>query len=114
MIDPERDTPPVSDESCASGDALPTEEVFVESVSAADAAPVVASCPRRRARQPGPGLWESLAWMAGVHVMQTAAFVVAGAILVGASLSVMDERTVDQLLSDLADPNTMMAAAGSF
>src|SRR5262245_46675784 len=114
MIDPERDTPPVFDSSCAPGDAAPTEEVFVESVPAADTAPITDSRPMGQARQPGPGIWESLAWMAGVHVIQTAAFVVAGAILIGASLSAMDERALDQLFNDLADPNAMMAAAGSF
>jgi len=115
MIDPERDTPPVSDASGASGSLPPGEELFLEPVPVAvvDAA-TTDETHTRPASLPGPGIWESFAWMAGVHVIQTAAFLVAGAILVGASLSAMDERTVDQLLHDFADPNAMMAAAAGF
>jgi len=116
MIDPERDTPPLLSEFGASGKLPPAEEIFLETTAAAgDGAAVANSPPAPPPRPPGPGIWESLAWMAGVHVIQTVAFVVAGAILVGASLSAMDERTIDQLLHDLTDSNAMMAAgAGLF
>jgi membrane protease YdiL (CAAX protease family) len=108
MIDPERDTPPVHSEIGASGGLPQVDEIFLE--TAGDVAPTVNAPPARLSRPPGPGFWESLAWMAGVHVIQTIAFVVAGGILVGASLSAMDERTIDSLLRDLTDTNAMLAA----
>jgi membrane protease YdiL (CAAX protease family) len=112
MIDPERDTPPLPGEFGASGNLPAAEDIFLETAPVADDGAATAhSPPARLPGPPGPGIWESLAWMAGVHVIQTAAFIVAGAVLVGASLSAMDERTIDQLLHDLTDPNAMMAAA---
>jgi membrane protease YdiL (CAAX protease family) len=115
MIDPERDTPSVPDESGACGGVPLAEEVFLESVPVAVVGTAAAGPTHsRRPGLPGPGIWESLAWMAGVHVVQTAALFIAGAILAGASLSAMNDRALDDLLRDLSEPNTAMSAAGGF
>ena len=109
MIDPERCSDPVPAESPLPGRILPADEVFLN------------IDPRSRRgtdapahRPPGPGIWESIAWMTGVHVVQSVALVVASSLLIVASLVAMESREIDKVVADLADPNAMMTIVGGF
>ena len=84
MIDSERgpDKPQPPD---APGPVLPAEEVFLEiSQPAARAEP--APLPPAPRRPPGPGFWESIAWIVGLQVVQFAGLMIASVLLMVWSL----------------------------
>ncbi len=114
MIDPACGSKPGPEQSPAAGRVLPAADVFLETDARGGAGAPESALATALPRLPGPGLWESIAWMTGVHVVQTTAFVLVGAILVIAPLTAMNGNAVDRLLTDLGDPPAMMRAVGSF
>ncbi len=86
---------------------LPSDEVFLEdtaqSVAGADAQFVFSA---EKPRPPGPGIWESIAWMLGVHLMQLVAAAAAAVVLVGAFLATTG---FDRLEKTIATPDGLSA-----
>jgi hypothetical protein len=85
MIEPEGGGHPGSHQFPAAGRILPAADVFLD----VDVLPVVepsatgtSLAPSRRL--PGPGIWESIAWMTGVHIVQLISGVAAALFLAAA------------------------------
>jgi membrane protease YdiL (CAAX protease family) len=115
MIDPERGGNPGPYERPAPDGILPAEDVFLE-IEAAPAVtppePVVAATivPRR----PGPGIWESIAWMTGVHVAQLAAGAAAALFLTATFVATTGSEAIQQSLTTTAGFNALTAEMGKF
>jgi membrane protease YdiL (CAAX protease family) len=99
MRDPHLDVNSGSQESSIPGEVLPPQDVFLEDCvgGQANGAPSGG----RNARPPGPGIWESIAWMIGVHLVQALAFAAAAVILAAVYLTTTG---VNHLENDLASP----------
>lgn len=86
---------------------LPACEVFLD-----DAAAVAGS--GRQPRPPGPGIWEAVGWMIGVHIIQTIAFLVAALVLGIAHFTTADGRAFLERMVEPANSGELMTAIGAF
>ncbi len=94
---------------------LPAEEVFLEiDAGAGGGAPESATAIKAPPRLPGPGIWESVAWMTGVHVAQIAAAAVASAILAVAFLVTAGTDALQTSLANQAGLKALTAEVGRF
>lgn len=94
---------------------LPAAEVFLEDTPqplAQTAAAVVSSS--GTPRSPGPGIWESIGWMVGVHLMQLVAAAGAAVILIGAFLATTGFDQVEKAIATPASLTTLSKAVGVF
>lgn len=68
----------------------------------------------RKLRLPGPGIWEAVVWMIGVHIIQTIAFIVAALVLGAVQFTTADVRAVLERMVDPANSGELMVAIGAF
>src|SRR5438105_2254452 len=86
----------------AAGRSLPAEEVFLETGGAGIPAGAAAPSLAVSLRPPGPGLWESIAWMVGVHIVQLAASAAAVVVIAGAFLATTGASALETSLATQA------------
>ena len=113
MSDPQPGATPSPDEPCVPRAVLPEEVVFLEDAAqpaAGTVADVVLSADRPR--PPGPGIWESMAWMVGVHHMQLVAGAAAAVVLVAAYLATTDIGRLEKSIATPAGLDALSKAVG--
>jgi membrane protease YdiL (CAAX protease family) len=111
MSDPQARETAGFQESCAPGAIQPAEEVFLEDVLPG---PADAVSPAKSPRLPGPGIWESIGWMIGVHVVQIVAFAVAAGVLVATYVATVGADHFEESLATPAGMSALTKMLGAF
>src|SRR5579859_7887699 len=110
MNDDERVGVTGANESAAPGPVLPAEQVFLpDDVDRAEPVEFAGAVRPVASRRPGPGIWESLAWMVGVYVVQVIAGLAAAAVLAVAFVATTGVEELTNLLSTPAGVQTIMS-----
>jgi membrane protease YdiL (CAAX protease family) len=115
MIDSRCGDNPDSDELRTASPVLPADEVILQDDAGpggdvAEAAPAITARPRI----PGPGIWESIAWMTGVHIAQIAAATATAVILAVAFVATTGPDALQKSMANQAGLNALSAEVGRY